>query len=175
MVAELTPEMQEEFVFDGSVEDFRSGVISLAFSLEDVGDMLEEFPTPEWVFEDDRIIRRTRKRKENLQESDVHINATPMAGNRTLLAVTMRSDLGRRNWETLRTGFETRLGYTIQPTAATGDQGGKVTPEVQNDGYAYWAEVFRQANASGNVRRYLEGRNISKSTFYGKVKQHRLK
>lgn len=37
---------------------------------------------------------------------------------------------------------------------------------TDTDDERYWREVIQQAKKSGNVRRYLEDRNIPKSTFY---------
>lgn len=40
--------------------------------------------------------------------------------------------------------------------------------------YQYWKETHQQAQASGNVGRYLQQRDISRSTYYDNVKRHGL-
>lgn len=39
---------------------------------------------------------------------------------------------------------------------------------------AYWTDVVKQAESSGNITRYLDSRNIPKSTYYTKKKLYRL-
>lgn len=40
--------------------------------------------------------------------------------------------------------------------------------------YRKWSEIYRQAEASGNARRYLSDHDIPESTYYSKVKAHQL-
>ena len=44
-----------------------------------------------------------------------------------------------------------------------------------SDDQKHWADIFRQAKESGNVKKYLVDKEIPKSTFYDKVKQYGLK
>lgn len=62
-----------------------------------------------------------------------------------------------------------RAGYTLLPL-----DNETVMPEF-NDNYRYWFEIHTQAKASGNVSKYLQDRDISRSSYYDKVKQYGLK
>jgi hypothetical protein len=40
--------------------------------------------------------------------------------------------------------------------------------------YQYWKEIHRQAQASGNVKGYLQQKDISRATYYDNVRKHGL-
>lgn len=136
-VESVTPEVQEEFSFDGSVEEFNAVAFASLKTYSVMGIQPGGEPTPEDV---------------------VKIDTLPMSGNRTLLTITIRGDRGRATWERLRTELETRLGYTIQPTAATGDQGGGVTPATPTA----TPEVQRRGASAGTFEKVQEAHRLRK-------------
>ena len=58
-----------------------------------------------------------------------------------------------------------RAGYTLLPFDSE-----TAAPEI-NDNYRYWFEIHTQAKASGNVSKYLQDRDIGKSTYYNNIKR----
>jgi hypothetical protein len=58
-------------------------------------------------------------------------------------------------------------------TPASSAAGGAWIQPTEQD-RLYWADVVKQAEASGNVMQYLSDKDISRSTYYAKKKQYRL-
>lgn len=113
-VESVTPEVQEEFIFDGTVEEFNGVVFSNLKSHGATGVKPEFAPGDEEILPEDVSFK---------------IDTLPMAGNRTLLTVTTRGERGRAIWESLRAEIA-RLDWTINPfVEPTPNQGQPTTPD----------------------------------------------
>ena len=54
------------------------------------------------------------------------------------------------------------------------DQGAATPSDLAETDRLYWLDVVKQAEASGNVKAYLEARSLPKSTYYAKKNQYGL-
>ena len=62
----------------------------------------------------------------------------------------------------------------LDAVQVAGAETNSLVAEKELRGYQYWKDIHQQAEASGNVRLYLERKDIPKTSYYDNVKKHGL-